>query len=472
MFFKVFSLLFVFLPSLAFAQSLAWGTSGSTTENLADPHSWSWNSEWRIGQQLFEPLVLKGSGGDYIPVLAQDLEFSGPGELKISLRGGVQFHSGDNFEAEDVVFSFERAWKDNSSVNHLASTFKSVIAESDDQVRVAYSGTKDQAIFALSKIMMVDKQWNDNNGFSDSGPGYGQVNGTGAFMLADYQPGVRIELVNFGNYREQLEHPYDQVEIIVINDQSAALNAVLTGELDFVDNLPFEVARRASGQPNLQVRQFSTDIYFTAEADAKLGSSPANTDSIYLPYLQKTLSQVLTKTDPGSAGYSMLNDVTASNDWHEIKNLAPSDGLPDSITISCQYESGFLGDICHSLDTELVSNGINSKLNYDRSRWNDAQLFVQWRRLNDLRLPDASYSSEDEKRMSLPILADYKSVVAKTELAIGFGLAGTPLLSPYAAASDDDDDCDDCPPSGACSQKTVLSRQECCPPSGACAQYR
>ncbi|UCG04053.1 MAG: hypothetical protein JSW11_08710 [Candidatus Heimdallarchaeota archaeon] len=84
-----------------------------------DPAEWTDGQSWKVGRQIYDGLYnLPADSIDPEPGLATGYTTSSDGlEWTFTLREGVQFHDGSDFNADAVVFSFERAmyWDDNTS---------------------------------------------------------------------------------------------------------------------------------------------------------------------------------------------------------------------------------------------------------------------------------------------------------------------------------------------------------------------
>ncbi|MFX0182395.1 MAG: ABC transporter substrate-binding protein [Candidatus Hodarchaeota archaeon] len=84
-----------------------------------DPAEWTDGQSWKVGRQIYDGLYnLPADSIDPEPGLATGYTVSSDGlEWTFKLREGVKFHDGSDFNAEAVVFSFERAanWENTSS---------------------------------------------------------------------------------------------------------------------------------------------------------------------------------------------------------------------------------------------------------------------------------------------------------------------------------------------------------------------
>jgi hypothetical protein len=166
----------------------------------------------------------------------------------------------------------------------------------------------------------------------------------------------------------------------------------------------------------------------------------------------------------------MMEDARFPIEGQNARTDALADNLPDTLTISCAYSDGFVGELCQTMGKEFQNISVSHGLTTDPIYRDTADLTLRWRRLEQIRFPN-SKDSVDDGPVALPIMADFRTVGLNDDVEVEFGLRGVPLFSPFAAAKDEDDGCDDgCAPSGACTQSMVQARKQCCPPSGACSQ--
>lgn len=81
-------------------------------QEMADPATYSWVQKSNVGRHICEYLTITGPDNVTRPYLAEKWEASK--DLKtwtLHLRKGIKWHNGDEFNADDVVFNFER-WLD------------------------------------------------------------------------------------------------------------------------------------------------------------------------------------------------------------------------------------------------------------------------------------------------------------------------------------------------------------------------
>src|SRR5262249_10955586 len=74
-----------------------------------DPHALALLYHSRVAFQIYDCLVNRDEQFKLEPALAESWQMVGPTSWRFKLRGGVKFHDGSTFSADDAVFSIERA---------------------------------------------------------------------------------------------------------------------------------------------------------------------------------------------------------------------------------------------------------------------------------------------------------------------------------------------------------------------------
>ena len=96
------------LITAADARSIKWARSGDAL--TLDPHAQNEGPTASLNRQIYEPLVDRDRTGKLLPTLAVSWKITDdPTVWEFKLRQGVKFHNGNPFDADDVVFSLERA---------------------------------------------------------------------------------------------------------------------------------------------------------------------------------------------------------------------------------------------------------------------------------------------------------------------------------------------------------------------------
>src|SRR3954469_7228152 len=95
------------------AATLRYSSQGDIT--TIDPHGNNEGFTNAFLDNVYEPLVTRGKDLRIEPCLSLSWERPDPTTISFKLRPNVRFHDGSPFNADDVVFSIERALSDTSN---------------------------------------------------------------------------------------------------------------------------------------------------------------------------------------------------------------------------------------------------------------------------------------------------------------------------------------------------------------------
>src|ERR1700720_970428 len=91
-----------------------------------DPHALNESLQLSIMGNVYEPLVGHGKQLELVPLLATSWKQTAPTVWRFTLRKDVKFHDGTRFNADDVIFSYERSKADGSDMKTKIGTVKEI----------------------------------------------------------------------------------------------------------------------------------------------------------------------------------------------------------------------------------------------------------------------------------------------------------------------------------------------------------
>lgn len=248
----------------ASAETLRWARAGDSL--TLDPHAQNEGPTHTLAHQIYEPLIIRDTAGDFQAALATDWAPSedDPNVWIFNLREGVTFHDGAAFTAEDVVFSFERAKSENSAMKELLNSIVEIRAVDDYTVEFVTDGPNPILPSNFTNLFMMDRGWteaNDTVAVQDIANGETNfattnTNGTGPYVLESREPDVRTVLSQNPDYWGMDLFPMEVTEIIYTPIQNAATRvaALLSGEVDFIQDVPVQDIDRVNGTDGLVVK--------------------------------------------------------------------------------------------------------------------------------------------------------------------------------------------------------------------------
>jgi ABC-type transport system substrate-binding protein len=213
-----------------------------------DPHAGDNGFDVWVLNAIFDRLVeLDPETQEPLPALATEWEFADD-TLVLTLREGVSFHDGTPFNAEAVQYNIERA-KGLGETEAELEDVESVEVLSDNQVQLNLSRPNTALVPILGRRagMMISP-----TAAEAAGDAVGeQPVGTGAYKLTSRVTDESYVLERNEDYWQEGLPYLDTLKFHVMEDSRTRLNALLSGQVDFVLTLdPPDLTRaeQASGQ--------------------------------------------------------------------------------------------------------------------------------------------------------------------------------------------------------------------------------
>jgi len=246
----------------AHAETLRWARAGDSL--TLDPHAQNEGPTHTLAHQIYEPLLQRDMSAQVIPGLATDwAPTDDPTVWRFNLRQGVTFHNGAEFNADDVVFSIERAMMPTSAMKELLSSVASVTKVDDFTVDITTNGPNPLMPSNLTNLFMMDSDWAVDNDsaepqdIANGGDNFAakNTNGTGAYKLVSRVVDEKTVLAANENYWGKDDFPLEVSEIIYTPIQSAATRvaALLSGEVDLIQDVPVQDLARVDSTDSLKV---------------------------------------------------------------------------------------------------------------------------------------------------------------------------------------------------------------------------
>lgn len=258
--------------------TFTFGQSGDAS--ALDPWNVTDGNSLQVTRQIFESLVdYEPQGYKVVPKLATRWEKSADGtQWTFTLRDGVKFHDGTPFNADAVVFNFERARNTKSEfrrdIGSKFAYYEDVWGGFDDNSRIVSVTAKDPmtVVFttktplgpflqnmAMPTFAIVSPQSikADPAGFPLPANTRGPA-GTGPFKFASWQKDDRITLEKNPDYWNTDDQgnklPYlDRVVVRSIKDTSARVAELKAGSVQAIKDFSPNDMPPIKADPNLQI---------------------------------------------------------------------------------------------------------------------------------------------------------------------------------------------------------------------------
>lgn len=202
----------------------------------------------RFSHMAFDPLVRWTKDFQFEPRLATEWEQTDDTHMRLILREGVTFHSGNAFTANDVVWTIERL-KESPDYRAIFEPIASVEAVDDYTVEITTTEPYPLLLNLATYVFPMDSAFysgetddgNDKAEIVKAGNSFASrnVSGTGPFMVTERRQGVRVDFERFDDYWDT-ESPGNVTNIVLtpIAENASRVAALLSGGVDFIDAVP------------------------------------------------------------------------------------------------------------------------------------------------------------------------------------------------------------------------------------------
>jgi peptide/nickel transport system substrate-binding protein len=224
------------------------GLAGGAATDSIEPATYLDSVMIAVGRGLFNGLVEWSADGKAAPELAANWEArNGAAEWVFNLRKGVRFSNGQEFTADDAIYSLNLHRGETKS--GAAAPMKAVadIKKLDKyQIQITLNAADADFPFALTdfRLLMVPADFKD----------WAKPIGTGAFVLEKFDPGVRITLKKAnGDYWKEGRGHLEAAEITVIGDGAERLNALVSGQIDIINRVDHRAVALLAKAPKSEI---------------------------------------------------------------------------------------------------------------------------------------------------------------------------------------------------------------------------
>ena len=292
---------------------------------------------------IYDPLFFTARDGSLQPGLALDYEFIEPLVMRVNLRQGVTFHNGEPFNAETVKFSIERtqdpALASQQRVFYAPIDYVEVVDEyTVDIVTQAPTPDLPQRL-AISPVTPRQYVIDHGDDHLSSNPV-----GTGPYVFEQWVRGSHVNLVANPDYWG--EQP--MVERIVwreISDDAARVNALLSGDVDFINVVPPDqldvIAGRAGFEavdvPSVRGVLVYIDTLRGPTADVRVRQAlnyAVEVPEIIEFVLEGMGTPIINQTPSMYLGYDASLEGTYDYDPEKARELLADAGYPDGFEVT------------------------------------------------------------------------------------------------------------------------------------------
>lgn len=390
---SVSALALVMTSVSATAETLRWARVADAL--TLDPHSQNEGPTSTLLHHIYETLVGRATDGSLIPRLATEWRISeeDPTVWVFTLREGVTFHDGSAFNAEDVVFSLNRARAESSGFKALHSAVESVTMVDEFTVHVKMAGPSPLYVQNLTNTFIMDQGWAEANdvvepqNFAAGEENFAvrNTNGTGPYTLVSRDPEVRTVMAAFDGHWDEAP-AVTEIVYTPIAEAATRVAALLSGEVDVVQDVPVQDIARLEQTEGIKIATGpeNRNIFFSYDmVSDTLQSSDAADNPFKKPEVREAMALVIDRdaiqqvvmrgqSQPSAAplppfvnGWTPEMSAYGAPDVERAAALVAEAGYPDgfSVDLHCPNDR-YLNDeaICQAMVGMLARANINANL--------------------------------------------------------------------------------------------------------------
>ena len=374
------------LPFLAFAGLAGAALAGPSDDTLnvvwereqttLDVYYFTDHTGLTLIKNVWDGLVERGpETGAFLPNLATSWEFESDISIVFKLREGVTFHNGEEFDADDVVYTIDYVTDPANKILLLQTVSWIAGAEKIDKytVRLTMKNPFPAALEYLSLgVPIYPNEYYAEVG--TEGMGMNPV-GTGPYKVADFTPGREYVLERNEDYFEGGAKQKPSIKTVSVRtqkDTNLMIGELMTGNADFlwrlapdqVDNLEMTGRYQITRSATLRIAfiAFTMDDPSNPFSDRNVRKAFAHAidrDGIAKNLIRGASRKLETVCSPDQAACPAPG-VTYEYDPERAKALLAEAGYPDGFTMTLTNTSDRF--ITEAVTGDLAKVGINAKI--------------------------------------------------------------------------------------------------------------
>ena len=218
-----------------------------------DPQYYTLTPSNMVAAHMFEPLVARHPTSRIEPALAQSWRLIDPTTWEFTLRD-AQFHDGTRLHAEDVAYTIARIptlTSPGSFAVYLKGIQRLEIVDAQT-IRIHTGSPYPLLLTDLAQLFILPRSLGTPTS-ADFNAGRAAI-GTGPFRFAAYKPGDELALTRNPTYWGT-PPIWDAIAYRIVSNPAARVAAILSGDVDLIDNVPTTDIARLRSAPQIAIAE-------------------------------------------------------------------------------------------------------------------------------------------------------------------------------------------------------------------------
>ena len=339
-----------------------------------DPALISSDGEVFVANHVYDYLVdVDENSNTVVPRLATEWSQSDDGLTWVfTLAEGVTFHDGSAFSAADVVWTYDRLRNPDSGypTADLYSNITGIEATGDLEVTFTLENPNPFFLYDLS----------DNHALviKDGTEDASDFNGTGPFVVSNYSPEDRVEMVANENYFIEGRPHLAGLDVLFFNEDTAMVDALRGGQVDLVMRMSTSLFESLQDEAGIVTYDIPTNGFngIRLRIDREPGNNPAVLEAMKLSIDREAILAVVAQgygaianDSPIGPLYGPFHDASVSAPARDVQaaiDLLADNGYPDGIDLLLHVpDSGDRPDLAAVLQQQWGEAGIRVELSVE-----------------------------------------------------------------------------------------------------------
>ena len=223
------------------------------------------------GYLIYDTLLAWDDKFQVKPQMAEKWEISDDKmTYTFTLRDGLKWHDGQPVTTADIIPSIKRWGERDGMGQKLMDFVKEMTPVNDKTFKIVLKEPYGLVLDSLAKVssnvpFMMPKRMAETKSTEQIGEHIGS--GPFKFVQAEFQPGVKVAYAKNTDYVPRKEPPVwgsggktakvDRIEWVNIPDAMTALNALINGEIDYLEALPHDLLPIASNASGIKIENIN-----------------------------------------------------------------------------------------------------------------------------------------------------------------------------------------------------------------------